>query len=116
MKLHYWIIALGVYMLAMGIVGYVRTGSPTALFINGGIAVATMVLGYFAGGGNATFMKFCIGWVALNTVMLGYMTFKRIAAHSEVRAGSEYIFGTMAVFSLIVLILLIRDLMKGTSN
>ncbi len=115
MKLHYWIIALGVYMLAMGIVGYVRTGSPTALFINGGIAVATMVLGYFAGG-SPTLMKFCIGWVALNTVLLSYMTFKRIAAHSEVRAGSEYIFGTMAVFSLIVLILLIRDLMKGTSS
>ncbi|MCC6964492.1 MAG: hypothetical protein IT585_14665 [candidate division Zixibacteria bacterium] len=113
MKLHYWIIALGIYMLAMGILGYIRTGSPTALFVNGGIAVATIVLGYFNGGGSPLLLKITLGWVALNTIMLTYLTFKRIAAHSQARAGSEFIFGSMALFSLVVAILLIREVMRG---
>lgn len=114
MKLHYWVIALGAYMLLMGIVGYVRTGSPTALYINGSIAVATMLLGYFwgrnLGGAMGTVV---LVWVALNTILLGYMTFKRIAAHAEARAGSELIFGSMAVLAMIVLIQLIRHRFSG---
>ena len=114
MKLHYWVIALGVYMLLMGIVGYVRTGSPTALYINGGIALATIILGYLWGKNLAGLMgTVVLVWVALNTVMLGYMTFKRIAAHAETRAGSELIFGSMAVFAMIVLIQLIRHRFSG---
>lgn len=114
MKLHYWVIALGAYMLLMGIVGYVRTGSPTALYINGGIALATIVLGYLWGKNLASSMgTVVLVWVALNTVMLGYMTFKRIAAHAETRAGSELIFGSMAVFAMIVLIQLIRHRFSG---
>lgn len=109
MQIHYWVMALGGYMILMGITGFIRTGSPTALYINGGIALATLLLGYFWGrnlaGGMANVV---IGWVALNSVLLSYMTFKRIAAHAEARAGSELIFGSMAVFSIIVLVLLIR--------
>lgn len=114
MQIHHWVMALGGYMILMGITGFIRTGSPTALYINGGIALATIVLGYFwgrnlAGGiGNVV-----IGWVALNSVLLSYMTFKRIAAHAETRAGSELIFGSMAVFSIIVLVLLIRHRFSG---
>jgi hypothetical protein len=115
LKLHYWIIALGVYMLAMGVLGYIRTGSPTALFINGGIAVATIVLGYLNGGGNPLLWKITLGWVGLNTILLGYMTVKRIAAHAETRAGSELIFGSMALFALIVLILMIRQTLRGSA-
>ena len=114
MKLHYWVIALGAYMMLMGIVGYVRTGSPTALYINGGIALATIILGYLWGKNLSGSMgTVVLVWVALNTVMLGYMTFKRIAAHAETRAGSELIFGSMAVFAMIVLIQLIRHRFSG---
>lgn len=107
MKTHYWIIALGVYMLAMGIVGYVRTGSPTALYINGGFALTTIVLGYFNGGGSPLLYKITLGWTVLMTLMLSYLTVKRIAAHSQTRAGSEFIFGSMALFALIVTIVMI---------
>lgn len=114
MHLHYWVMALGGYMLLMGILGFIRTGSPTALYINGGIALATLALGYFWGrnltGGLGNVV---IGWIALNSVLLSYMTFKRIAAHAEARAGSEFIFGSMAVFAIIVLILLIRHRFSG---
>lgn len=114
MKLHFWVIALGAYMLLMGIVGYIRTGSPTALYINGGIAVTTILLGYLWSRNLANSMgTVVLVWVALNTILLGYMTFKRIAAHAEARAGSELIFGSMAIFAMIVLIQLIRHRFSG---
>lgn len=109
MQINYWVMALGGYMIIMGILGFIRTGSPTALYINGGIALVTVLIGYFWGRNlGGVLGPVAIGWVALNSVLLGYMTFKRIAAHAETRAGSEFIFGSMAVFAVIVLILLIR--------
>ncbi|MDZ4723399.1 MAG: hypothetical protein SGI97_05800 [candidate division Zixibacteria bacterium] len=102
------VIALGGYMLLMGLFGYYRTHTPTPLFINGGIAIVTIIIGIFLKGGSPTVLNLAIGWIGLNTLMLAYMTFKRIAAHSDVRSGSEYIFGTQAVFALIVLIVLVR--------
>ncbi len=116
MKLHYWIIALGIFMLAMGIVGYFRTGSPTSIFIAGGIGVVTAILGYFVGGGSPLLWKVTLGWIGINTVMLGYMTFKRIAAHATARAGTEYIFGSMALFALIVLIMMIVRSVRGSTT
>lgn len=116
MKIHYIIMALGAYMLAMGIIGYVRTGSPTALYINGSFALTTLILGYFNGGGNPLLFKITLGWVALNAVMLSYLTVKRIAAHSQTRAGSELIFGSMALFAIIVAIMMAMRLGKDTSS
>lgn len=110
MKLHYWVIALGAYMLLMGIIGYVRTSSPTAIFINGSFALATILLGYFWGRNpSATLGTIILVWTAIITVMMAYMTFKRIAAHAQARAGSEFIFGSMAIFALIVTIVLVRS-------
>jgi hypothetical protein len=116
LKIHYVIMALGAYMLAMGILGYIRTGSPTALYVNGSFAVITLVLGYLNGGGNPLLFKITLGWVALNTVILSYLTIKRIAAHAQARAGSELIFGSMALFALIVTVLMVMQLSKDTSG
>lgn len=109
------VMILGGYMIAMGIVGYIRTGSPTAIFINGGIALVTILLGYFMGRGNVMLSNITLGWVGLVTVLLSFMTFKRVneMAHGTARAGSEYIFGSMALFALIVLIVLIRNRMSA---
>lgn len=115
MKIHFLIMALGAFMLTMGILGYVRTGSPTALYVNGSFALVTIALGYFNGGGNELLFKITLGWVALLTVMLSYLTIKRIAAHAQARAGSELIFGSMALFALIVTIIMIMKLGKGNS-
>lgn len=110
--------ALGGFMILMGIVGYIRTGSPTAIFINGGIALVTVLLGYFMERGNPMLANVTLGWVGLVTVILSFMTVKRINAvmHGTAREGSEYIFGSMALFALIVLIVLIRSRMSGASG
>lgn len=109
MQIHFLIIALGAYMLAMGLLGYIRTGSPTALYVNGGFAIVTMILGYLTRNGNPTTYLVTMVWTSLITLMLGYLTFKRIAAHSQARKGSQYIFGSMALFALIVTIIMIAQ-------
>lgn len=118
MKPSVLVMALGGFMILMGIIGYIRTGSPTAIFINGGIAAVTILLGYFMGKGNPMLANITLGWTAIVTIMLGFMTFKRInaAMHGTAREGSEYIFGSMALFALIVLIVLIRSRMNGASG
>jgi hypothetical protein len=118
MKPSVLVMALGGFMILMGIVGYIRTGSPTAIFINGGIALVTVLLGYFMGRGNPMLANVTLGWVGLVTVILSFMTVKRInaAMHGTAREGSEYIFGSMALFALIVLIVLIRSRMNASGS
>jgi hypothetical protein len=116
MKIYYWVVALGIYMIAMGILGYIRTGSPTALYINNSFALVTLVFGFLAVRGSMLFGKVSLGWVGLLVLLMGYMTIKRVTAHAETKAGSELIFGSMAVFSLVVFILLLRDMMTSSAS
>ena len=99
-------IALGVYMLLMGIIGYIRTKSPTALFVNGGIALGTILLGCLAGKAGTTLFSITLGWLVVVTLVLIIMTLKRLRAGAAARRGSVFIFGSMAVFSLLVLAIL----------
>lgn len=116
MKIYYWVVALGVYMIAMGILGYIRTGSPTALYVNNGFALVTLIFGFIAVRGSMLFAKISLGWVGLLVLLMGYMTIKRVAAHADTKAGSVLIFGSMALFSLVVFILLVRDMMTSTTS
>ena len=114
MVTHYWVIALGGYMFLMGVIGYIRTGSPTAIFITGGIALVTVVLGMLWGKNPTSVLgTITLAWTAIITVLMAYMTFKRISAHAETAAGSEFIFGSMAVFALIVTIVILRQRLGG---
>ncbi len=116
MKIYYWVIALGGYMLLMGIVGYIRTGSPTALIVNNSFAVVTALFGFLALRGSLLFGKISLGWTGLMVLLMGYMTFKRVAAHANTKPGSELIFGSMALLALIVFILLLRNMMAAPAS
>ena len=105
MKAYVWIIILGVYILAMGITGYVRTGSPTALYINGGIALVTIIIGFLVSKGIGVMRVISMSWVGIITLMLSFMTYKRLT-NPDAREGSELIFGSMAALALIVFIVL----------
>ena len=115
MKAHVWIVILGIYMLAMGITGYVRTGSPTALYINGGIAVATIIIGFLVSKGIGAMRVVSIAWVGINTFMLSFMTYKRLT-NPDAREGSELIFGSMALLALIVLIVLLTGKKESSAE
>lgn len=100
------LVLLGLYMLAMAIVGYIRTGSPTALYIMGGMALVTGLMSYLAADQVSVYYLLALGWTALISLVVGFMTFKRIAAHANARPGSALIFGSTALFALVVLTLL----------
>ena len=116
MKVYYWVIALGIYMIAMGIVGYIRTGSPTALYVNNSFALMTLVFGFIALRGSLLFGKISLGWTGFLVLLMGYMTFKRVAAHANTKPGSELIFGSMALVALIVFILLMRNMLTAPTT
>lgn len=116
MGIYYWVIALGAYMIVMGIVGYIRTGSPTALYVNNSFALITLIFGFLATRGSLLFGKISLGWVGLMVLLMGYMTFKRVAAHANVKAGSEFIFGSMALLALVVFVILLRHTMAAPTS
>ena len=110
--MNYLVIVLGLYMLSMGVVGYIRTKSPTALYINGGFALTTIILGVLTGGIETAMWKITLGWVSLNFLIMALMTIKRIKAHANARSGSKLIFGSMALFCLIVAIVMTFELLR----
>ncbi len=112
MKKHYLVILLGLYMLAMGVLGYVRTGSTTPIYITGSLAVVTILLGLLLRTGSRAVLKTTIVWIALNVLLNTYMTVGRVAAHAEARPGSKWIFGSMAFLALLALAGLLPELRR----
>jgi len=112
MKKEYAVVLLGVYMLAMGAIGFIRTGSLTPVSITGSIAVITIALGCLIRHGSRSLMIFTAIWLTLNVLMNTYMTIGQVVAHAESRAGSGWIFGSMALFSLVALIILLPELRR----
>jgi hypothetical protein len=102
------IMLLGAYMILMGVVGYVHTGSPMPILISGGLGVITALCGYFIGRGYHVFARIGVIWLVVMTGMMGYMTFGRVSAHQNPTPLSEFIFGSMGLFSLWALISLVR--------
>ena len=107
-KVRNLIIWLGAYMLLMGVVGYIHTGSPVPIFISGGLGVITALFGYFIGRGLHAFARIGVIWLVTMTGMMGYMTFGRISAHANPTPVTSLIFGSMGLFSLLALVNLIR--------
>lgn len=112
MKRHYIVFFLGVYMIAMGVAGYVRTGSWVPLVITGAIGLVTIFLGIGIRRGSRTALVVTVLWFGLNVMVDTYLTIGEIAAHPEPREGSQFIFGSMALLSLIALVLLLPELRR----
>lgn len=95
--------ALGLYMITVALFGTVRTGSLFPIIIMGSIGLITLSLGFFCQRGSLTAGKITVVWLAINVIVEGYQTFWSIPAHPGSRTGSSLIFGSVALFSLIVL-------------
>lgn len=105
------------WMIAMAITGYVRTGSPTALYIMGSIGLVTGLFGWLIGQRIPSALSLAgVVWFLLVSGVLVFMTVKRISAHSEVRTGSELIFGSTALFAIITLVMLAMAHWKGKAQ
>ena len=112
MKRHYLVIALGFYILAMGITGWLRTDDLTPLAITGSIAFITILLGIAIRSGSRGTVVLTTLWTGLNVLVHTYMTVADVSAHDPNREGSEWIFGTMAFFSALVFVSLIGELRR----
>jgi len=108
MKTHHAVFALSAYMLIMALLGVVRTGSVIPLVILGSVAVVTFGLGLGVRRGSRNAMQFTLAWLAFNAVITGYEVFWRNPAHGQPRPGHALIFGSLALFSLVVLVLVWR--------
>ncbi|RME19000.1 MAG: hypothetical protein D6800_14880 [Candidatus Zixiibacteriota bacterium] len=108
MKTDVVVTMLSVYMLGMALLGVWRTGSVMPLVILGTIAVVTFVLALSIRRGSRTAMQFTLAWLAFNTVITGYEVFWRNPAHGQLHPGHALIFGSLALFSLVVLVLVWR--------
>ncbi len=109
MKTNKVVIILGVYIFAMGIIAFIRTSSFTPLFFNGCIAAVTVWLGWLNGQGMRSVQSATQWWLTIIALLLGYLTFGPISAHPNPNIGSALIFGSMALFALLALILVIRS-------
>ncbi len=109
MKSHQFVWAFALYVFLIGFVGYFRTGSTVPILINGVIAVITVLIAFFLYR-KLTFARVGIAiWLASLTGLYGYLTFFRIAAHAHPHPGQPLIFGSMALFALMALIVVIRS-------
>jgi hypothetical protein len=108
-----WIvIILGVYIFATGMVGLGRTGSFTPLYISGALAAVTIWLGWLLSKGIRSARGAAMTWLILNTILLGYMAVGRLPTHPQESPGSALIFGSMALFALVTLLLVWRSQRK----
>ena len=100
------VLMLGSYMVLMGILGFINSGSPTA-FIMSGMGLVAVLLSYFCSKSSIIWWSMT-AWVALNTAMIGSMAYKRIITDPHPLI-TQLLFGSTAVFAIVVLILLILN-------
>ncbi len=108
MKTSLMVIILGVYFFAMGMLGLARTHSFTPLYLSGAIAAVTIWLGWLLGKNMRTVRNLTLAWLSIVTLAMGYMTVGEVPAHANPTIGSSLIFGSMGLFSLVVLLLVRR--------
>ncbi|HOD66753.1 MAG TPA: hypothetical protein PLR32_09000 [candidate division Zixibacteria bacterium] len=116
MKPHYLLILLALAMLAGGAVGLARTGSPIPLLINSALALLTLILALVVSRDSRRVLLAATVWVALCVLLYTYMTIIPPAAHNPSRPGSKYLFGSMALVALIVLVGLSGGLRRRRSQ
>lgn len=100
------------FVACIGLAGYLRTGSPIPLLINGIIGLITIVAGWTLAKRYSGGRLFAVIWSFICTGLYTYMTFMPVEAHTNPRPGSKYMFGSMALFSLIALVSTVRNKQK----
>lgn len=104
MRVYLVVILLGIYIFAVGILGMVRLGSLTPLYIGGGISAVTIWIGWLMGKGLRSVRNVALGWLVATTAILTYFTFNYIPGHAVPDDTVVLMFGSKAVFALITLI------------
>lgn len=100
--------SLGIFVVLVGVVGYIRTGSVVPIIINTVIAAITWWLAARMTQKKSGAIKAIIVWLSFTTLIYAYMTVGPMMGHEEPRPFSWLLFGSMALYSVVVLILFVR--------
>lgn len=99
------VIALGVVILVLGIIGYLRTKSPTAIGFNGAFSIVCIILGLLLAQGRTGLLTVTQIWVGLIALASMVMGARRLMAPNRATAPIV-IFTVMAVLSVLTLVVL----------
>ncbi len=97
------------YVMLMGIAGYLRTSATMPLYLNGSIALVTTVFSFLYYAKNSFYYYIILVWVSLNFLMYSYMTLFGVSAHPNPTVGTYLIFGSMAIFSGLTIVYLLKE-------
>ncbi len=97
------------FVMLMGIAGFLRTSATMPLYLNGSIALVTTALSYFYYTKKSFWYYVVLTWICLNFLMYSYMTLFGVAAHPNPTVGTYIIFGSMAAFAGVCLVVVIKE-------
>ena len=108
MKIDRLVIVLGIYIFVMGIWGMSRTGSWAPLMISGGVAAVTVWIGWMMSRHIQSARGVAIGWLIVVGGAFLLAALGGIPDHPETSTVSVLIFGSMALFAVTALVLILR--------
>ena len=97
------------YVMLMGVTGFLRTSAMMPIYLNGSIAIVTTILAYMHYKRKSVWWVVVLVWICLNFLMYSYMTLFGVSAHPNPTIGTYLIFGSMAVFSGITIVYLLKE-------
>lgn len=101
MKENRFIFLLAGWILAMGIVGFIRTGAAMPIIFNGSIASITTILGFWLKKGDKYAFYTTIVWLSIGCLVYGYIAIFGVSAHPNPTFGTYFIFSSTAIFCLL---------------
>ncbi len=112
MRLEKMYFALALYFVAVGVFGWMRSGSIVPFAITGGAGAITAFLGWKLKSGSLFFRSAGFGWLGAFAAASLYSAFGRISAHTQARPEAIYIFLSLATFSVIVFVFTVLDIRR----
>ncbi len=106
------VIALGIYLILMGIIGYVRTKSPTAIGFNSLFGIVSLVLGWLLRGGSTSIETATMIWVGIIAATCILMATRRLMAPKR-QTAPILIFASMAAFAVYAFLVLYQHRSVG---
>jgi len=101
--------ALAVFVVVVGVIGYVRTDSIVPIIINSIICMITWYLAIMLSRKESWGRRAAIIWLTCTSLLYTYMVFGPMAGHQEPKPGYWILFGSMALFSIVALVSVMRE-------
>lgn len=106
------IFALAGWILLMGMIGFAKTGVIMPFLANGAVALRTSFLGWFTIRGSKLGYIITMIWLPLSSLLYIYFCFNENGIYKVSTTDGYLMFGSMAVFSLMTFVVMLRYNLK----